>query len=176
MLASLRSVDGWKGWKKWSRSVSKKGIVSRGESESRCGCLRCVCPQKKRRKRANGCSPVLNARSKSCGRRRCSWLAGSCRLGTLDAHDFSAEELFWLYRNRWQIELLIKQMKQFLLLVRLRSRHPETVRATSTSGFSRLGTARRGRASSSAHVGDDGRTRAAEPGASLPSAPRAVGS
>ena len=36
-------------------------------------------------------------------------------LSTLDAHDFSAEELFWLYRNRWQIELLIKQMKQFLL-------------------------------------------------------------
>ncbi len=32
--------------------------------------------------------------------------------------------------NRWQIELLIKQMKQFLLLVRLRSRHPATVRAT----------------------------------------------
>jgi hypothetical protein len=51
-------------------------------------------------------------------------------LSTLDAHDFCAEELFWLYRNRWQIELLIKQMKQFLLLVRLRSRHPETVRAT----------------------------------------------
>jgi hypothetical protein len=51
-------------------------------------------------------------------------------LSTLDAHDFSAGELFWLYRNRWQIELLIKQMKQFLLLVRLRSHHPATVRAT----------------------------------------------
>jgi len=35
-----------------------------------------------------------------------------------------------LYRSRWQIELLIKQLKQFLLLVRLRSHHPETVRAT----------------------------------------------
>jgi Transposase DDE domain len=51
-------------------------------------------------------------------------------LSTLDARDFSAEELFWLYRSRWQIELLIKQLKQFLLLVRLRSRHPDTVRAT----------------------------------------------
>jgi Transposase DDE domain len=49
-------------------------------------------------------------------------------LSTLNAHDFRAEELFWLYRHRWQIELLIKQLKQFLLLVRLRSRHPETVR------------------------------------------------
>jgi hypothetical protein len=50
-------------------------------------------------------------------------------LSTLEARDFSAAELFWLYRNRWQIELLIKQMKQFLLLVRLRSHHLETVRA-----------------------------------------------
>ncbi len=50
-------------------------------------------------------------------------------LSTLSAHDFSGVELFWLYRHRWQIELLIKQMKQFLLLVRLRSHHPETVRA-----------------------------------------------
>ena len=51
-------------------------------------------------------------------------------LSTLDAHDFSAGELFWVYRHRWQIELLIKRMKQFLRLVRLRSRHPATVRAT----------------------------------------------
>lgn len=50
-------------------------------------------------------------------------------LSTLDARDFSAAELFWLYRSRWQIELLIKQLKQFLLLVRLRSHHLETVRA-----------------------------------------------
>lgn len=51
-------------------------------------------------------------------------------LSTLDARNFAAAELFWLYRSRWQIELLIKQLKQFLLLVRLRSSHPDTVRAT----------------------------------------------
>ncbi len=51
-------------------------------------------------------------------------------LSTLDGRRFAAEELFWLYRSRWQIELLIKQLKQFLLLVRLRSSHPDTVRAT----------------------------------------------
>ena len=51
-------------------------------------------------------------------------------LTTLPASYWSAAELFWLYRTRWQIELLIKQMKQFLLLVRLRSHHPETVRTT----------------------------------------------
>jgi len=47
----------------------------------------------------------------------------------LPASNWSSQELFWLYRHRWQIELLIKQMKPFLLLVRLRSHHPETVRA-----------------------------------------------
>lgn len=51
-------------------------------------------------------------------------------LSTLEAEHWPAEKLFWLYRNRWQIELLIKQMKQFLSRVRLRSSHPETVRAT----------------------------------------------
>lgn len=51
-------------------------------------------------------------------------------LTTLPASRWAAAELFWLYRARWQIELLIKQMKQFLLLVRLRSHHPETVRTT----------------------------------------------
>jgi virulence-associated protein VagC len=56
-------------------------------------------------------------------------------LSTLDAHHFSAEELFWLYRSRWQIELLIKELKQFLLLVRLRSSHPETVRAMLLAGL-----------------------------------------
>jgi Transposase DDE domain len=58
------------------------------------------------------------------------FLAGWVLLvSTLDAGDWSARELFWLYRHRWQIELLIKQMKQVLLLVQLRSHHPETVRA-----------------------------------------------
>jgi hypothetical protein len=56
-------------------------------------------------------------------------------LSTLDAHTFCAEELFWLYRTRWQIELLIKELKQFLLLIRLRSSHPETVRATLLAGL-----------------------------------------
>lgn len=56
-------------------------------------------------------------------------------LSTLPTDPFPAEELFWLYRNRWQIELLIKQMKQFLLLVRLRSHHPETVRAALLSAL-----------------------------------------
>lgn len=58
------------------------------------------------------------------------FLAGWVMLvSTLAADDWSAKELFWLYRHRWQVELLIKQMKQFLLLVQLRSHHPETVRA-----------------------------------------------
>jgi len=51
-------------------------------------------------------------------------------VSTLPAAQWSAVELFWLYRQRWQIELLFKRLKQFLLLVRLNSRHPETVRAT----------------------------------------------
>lgn len=43
---------------------------------------------------------------------------------------YSASELFWLYRSRWQIERLIKAMKQLLPLVRLRSHQPELIRTT----------------------------------------------
>lgn len=49
---------------------------------------------------------------------------------TLAVEDWPARDLFWLYRHRWQIELLIKRLKQFLLLVELRCQRPEEVRAT----------------------------------------------
>ncbi|HEU5383852.1 MAG TPA: transposase [Ktedonobacteraceae bacterium] len=59
------------------------------------------------------------------------FLAGWVLLvSTLPQEQWSCTELFWLYRQRWQIELLFKRLKQFLLLVRLNSCHPETVRAT----------------------------------------------
>ena len=44
--------------------------------------------------------------------------------------EYSATELFWLYRSRWQIERLIKAMKQLLPLVQLRSNQPELIRTT----------------------------------------------
>jgi hypothetical protein len=44
--------------------------------------------------------------------------------------EYSASELFWLYRSRWQIERLIKAMKQLLPLVHLRSDQPEFIRTT----------------------------------------------
>jgi hypothetical protein len=68
-------------------------------------------------------------RKKQVVRPETVFLAGWVLLvSTLSPSDWSARELFWLYRHRWQIELLIKQMKQFLLLVQLRSHHLETVR------------------------------------------------
>ncbi len=68
-------------------------------------------------------------RKKQVVRPETLFLAGWVLLvSTLPTDDWSARELFWLYRHRWQIELLIKQMKQFLLLVQLRSHHLETVR------------------------------------------------
>ncbi len=59
------------------------------------------------------------------------FLAGWVLLvSTLPASDWSARERFWLDRHRWQVELRIKQMKPCLLLVQLRSHHPDTVRAS----------------------------------------------
>lgn len=53
-------------------------------------------------------------------------------LSTLPAW-YSASELFWLYRCRWQIERLIKAMKQLLPLVQLRCEKPEMIRVTRLS-------------------------------------------
>jgi hypothetical protein len=53
----------------------------------------------------------------------CGWLL---LLTTLEQQTFSENEVLWLYRARWQVELLFKRMKQ---LLRLRQ-----VRATSTDG------------------------------------------
>lgn len=64
------------------------------------------------------------------------FLAGWVLLvSTLPQDEWSCRELFWFYRHRWQIELLFKRLKPFLLLVRLNSRHPETVRATILAGL-----------------------------------------
>ena len=43
---------------------------------------------------------------------------------------FSASELFWLYRCRWQIERLIKAMKQLLPLAHLRCKTAPLIRVT----------------------------------------------
>jgi hypothetical protein len=53
----------------------------------------------------------------------CGWLL---LLTTLEQQAFSESEVLWLYRARWQIELLFKRLKQLLRLGQ--------VRATSTQG------------------------------------------
>lgn len=50
-------------------------------------------------------------------------------VSTLPA-EYSTSESFWLYRSRWQIECLIKTMKQLLPLAQLRSGKPELIRST----------------------------------------------
>jgi hypothetical protein len=48
----------------------------------------------------------------------CGWVL---LITTLREDSWSAEELLWLYRARWQVELLFKRLKQLLRLGRIRS-------------------------------------------------------
>jgi hypothetical protein len=57
----------------------------------------------------------------------CGWLL---LLTTLPSESWSAQELLWLYRARWQVELLFKRMKQLLQLRRLRSTSSAGAEAT----------------------------------------------
>lgn len=48
----------------------------------------------------------------------CGWML---LLTTLPADSWTADELLWLYRARWQVELLFKRLKQLLRLGRIRA-------------------------------------------------------
>src|SRR3989441_5136889 len=49
---------------------------------------------------------------------------------TLDAATWSAADVLYVYRARWQVELVFKKMKQLLRLNQIRSTHPTSVEAT----------------------------------------------
>ena len=49
---------------------------------------------------------------------------------TLDAGTWSAADVLYVYRARWQVELGFKKMKQLLRLNQIRSKHRTSVEAT----------------------------------------------
>ena len=49
---------------------------------------------------------------------------------TLEAATWSAADVLYLYRVRWQVELVFKKMKQLLRLNQIRSKHRANVEAT----------------------------------------------
>ena len=49
---------------------------------------------------------------------------------TLAAATWSAADVLYVYRARWQVELVFKKMKQLLRLNQIRSKHPASVEAT----------------------------------------------
>jgi hypothetical protein len=49
---------------------------------------------------------------------------------TLAAETWSAADVLYVYRARWQVELVFKKMKQLLRLNQIRSKHPTSVEAT----------------------------------------------
>jgi hypothetical protein len=49
---------------------------------------------------------------------------------TLAAGSWSAADVLYVYRARWQVELVFKKMKQLLRLNQIRSKHPTRVEAT----------------------------------------------
>ena len=58
------------------------------------------------------------------------WRAGCLLITTLDAGTWSAADVLYVYRARWQVELVFKKMKQLLRLNQIRSKHRTSVEAT----------------------------------------------
>ena len=55
---------------------------------------------------------------------------GRLLITTLAAVTWSAADVLYVYRARWQVELVFKKMKQLLRLNQIRSKHPTSVEAT----------------------------------------------
>jgi hypothetical protein len=49
---------------------------------------------------------------------------------TLDARTWTTADVLYVYRARWQVELVFKKMKQLLRLNQIRTKHPTSVEAT----------------------------------------------
>jgi IS4 transposase len=54
---------------------------------------------------------------------------GRLLITTLDAATWSAADVLYGYRARWQVELVLKKMKQLLRLNQIRSTPPTSVEA-----------------------------------------------
>jgi Transposase DDE domain len=122
VLRWLRQQGGpereWHGWCRWKGQRYAVRLVAAKLDPAAAQRAR-----RRRRRKAQKAGRTITAPTLAVA----GWLL---LITTLAAETWSAADVLYVYRARWQVELVFKKMKQLLRLNQLRSKHPTSVEAT----------------------------------------------
>jgi len=108
----------WVGWCRWQGQRYRVRLVAAKLDAQATQRARCRTRRKAQKARRTITAPTLAV---------AGWLL---LITTLDAATWSAADVLYVYRARWQVELVFKKMKQLLRLNQIRSTHRISVEAT----------------------------------------------
>jgi DDE family transposase len=108
----------WQGWWRWEgRRYAVRLVAAKLDPAA------AQRAQRRRRRKAQKAGRTITASTLAVA----GWLL---LITTLAAETWSAADVLYVYRARWQVELVFKKMKQLLRLNQIRSKHPASVEAT----------------------------------------------
>jgi hypothetical protein len=108
----------WEGWCQWEGRRYRVRLIAAKLDAAATQRARC-----RQRRKAQKAGRTLGAATLAVA----GWLV---LITTLAAATWSVADVLYLYRARWQVELVFKKMKQLLRLNQLRSTQPQSVEAT----------------------------------------------
>jgi hypothetical protein len=108
----------WQGWCRWAgqRYLVRLIAAKLAPTATRCA-------KRRARRKAQKAGRMITAPTLAVA----GWLL---LITTLAAGTWSAADVLYVYRARWQVELVFKKMKQLLRLNQIRSKHRTSVEAT----------------------------------------------
>jgi DDE family transposase len=108
----------WQGWWRWEgRRYAVRLVAAKLDPAA------AQRAQRRRRRKAQKAGRTITASTLAVA----GWLL---LITPLAAETWSAADVLYVYRARWQVELVFKKMKQLLRLNQIRSKHPASVEAT----------------------------------------------
>jgi hypothetical protein len=108
----------WQGWCRWEgRRYAVRLVAAKLDPAA------AQRARRRRRRKAQKAGRTITASTLAVA----GWLL---LITTLAAGPWSAADVLYVYRARWQVELVFKKMKQLLRLNQIRSKHPTSVEAT----------------------------------------------
>jgi len=108
----------WHGWCRWAgQAYAVRLVAAKLDATATCRARR------RTRRKAQKAGRTVTAPTLAVA----GWLL---LITTLDAGTWSTADVLYVYRARWQVELVFKKMKQLLRLNQIRSKHRTSVEAT----------------------------------------------
>ena len=108
----------WRGWCRWAGQRYPVRLVAAKLDPTATRRARCRARRKAQKAGRTLTTPTLAV---------AGWLL---LITTLDTGPWSTADVLYIYRARWQVELVLKNMKQLLRLNQIRSKHLTSVEAT----------------------------------------------